>query len=711
MAAIGSIRKRSGLLIIIIGVALVLFLLTDFLGRGPVGGPSGETNVGTILGESVSQQEFALRVENAIQEQSQNGAVSEVERTRIRSRVWEEILRERILDPEYEKLGIHVSPDELLSQIKNAQPGSLIYQYFSDRQTGQVLDQFRDPNTGLLDGNKVLQTIANILESENSSQWLPIEKAIKEDTKMQKYFTLLRSGLTATSVEAKQNYEARSSAFSFNYIVKEYSAIEDAAVEVTDADLKAYYNKHKSEKRFQQKSEQRDVKYVVFEMTASAEDIEDIKADMADMMPSFEADTNDTFFVLENSDRRLNENLEFKTAETMDVQIKDMVIASEIGKVFGPYQQGEYMMISKLSNIKATPDSAKARHIFIQANPQDTAAMADANNLLDSLKTVIEKRNNFSKMAEKYSGDLGTAANGGDLGDWLSRDRQDLPASVINQTLEGTKGDLKIITSEAGVHLVDITEQTNPVNRYLLATVDRKIEPSKETSDRAYSAASKFAIEHKTRASFEASNEEYVIQVAQNVVPGAKMIGRVSDAEEIVRWAFNAEAGDISEPKETQNSVVVAMVDIVKEKGVMSFEAIKEGVRPAVIKEKKAEKIIADLGSLTDLAAASNKVDAAIQTVSDVNFDANVMPGGLGRELKVLGVAAALEPNTMSQPIEGNRGVFVIQLTTKRTPSDEGDIASEKRQLSSELSNKVDQSAYDALKDASKIEDNRALFY
>lgn len=711
MAAIGSIRKRSGLLIIIIGVALVLFLLTDFLGRGPVGGPGGETNVGSIQGEPISQQDFAIRVESAIQAQSQNGAVTEVERTRIRSRVWEEILRERILDPEYEKLGIHVSPDELLSQIKNAKPGSLIYQYFSDRQTGQVLDQFRDPNTGLLDGNKVLQTVANILESENSSQWLPIEQAIKEDTKMQKYFTLLRSGLTATSVEAKQNIQDKGSAFSFNYIVKEYSTIDDATIEITDADLKAYYNEHKSEKRFQQKSEQRNIKYVVFEMNASAEDIHEIKADMADLMPAFAGDTNDTFFVLENSDRRLNENLEFKTAETMDVQIKDLVVESEIGKVFGPYQQGEYIMISKLSDIKASPDSAKARHIFIQANPQDTAAMADANDLLDSLKTVIEKRKNFAKMAEEFSGDLGTAANGGDLGDWLTSDRQDLPASVVMQALEGKKGDLKIVNSEAGVHLVEITDQTAPVNRYLLATVDRKIEPSKETSDKAYSAASKFAIEHKTRADFEAASGEFVIQEAQNVVPGAKMIGRVSDAEEIVRWAFNAESGDISEPKETQNSVIVAMVDLVKEKGVMSFDAVKEALRPAVIKEKKAEKIMADLGTFSDLAAASNKVDAGIQTVSDVTFDANVMPGGLGRELKVLGIASALEPNTLSEPIEGNRGVFVIQVTTKRDPSGEGDIASEKRQLSSELSSKVDQSAYQALKDVSNIEDNRALFY
>ncbi|MDP4844068.1 MAG: SurA N-terminal domain-containing protein [Salibacteraceae bacterium] len=711
MAAIGSIRKRSGLLIIIIGVALVLFLLTDFLGKANFGGPTGETNVGSIKGEPISQQDFATRVETALQAQSQGQAITEAQRTQVRSRVWEQILRERILETEYSKLGINVTPEELYDQITNAQPGSLIYQYFSDQQTGQVMDQFRDPNTGLLDGNKVIQTVGNILASENAAQWYPIEAAIKEDTKMQKYMTLLRSGLTATSTEAQTAFNEKNSTFSFNYTVKEFASIPDESVAVTDADLKAYYNEHKTEKRFKQTTEQRDIKFVVFEMNASPEDIQTLRAEMSEMMPAFAADSNDTAFVLENTDQRLNEYLAYKTADEINPQIKDAVLASEVGQVFGPYQQGDYLLISKLTGTKASPDSAQARHIFIQANPQDTASMADANALLDSLKSVIEKKKNFAALAEEFSDDLGTAANGGDFGDWLTSSRQDIPQAVVTNVLDGKKGDLTIVTSQAGVHLVEITNQTTAVNRYLLATIDNRIEPSKATANEVYNSASKFALEHKTRASFDAANEDNMIQVAQNVIPGAKMLGRVTDAEEIVRWAFSAEAGDISEPKETENSIVVAMVDLIKAKGILPFEAVKEIIRPAVINEKKTAMIKSDLGQFTSLDEAAGKLGAPVKSINNVNFDANVLPDGLGRELKVLGAAAAMSENEVSGVIEGNRGVFVINLMGKTPAAGEADLVSEKRQMSNTLSGRVNQSAYEALKTAADIEDNRALFY
>ena len=709
MAAIGSIRKRSGLLIIIIGVALVLFLLSDFLGKSTFGGPSGETNVGYVKGEPVSQQEFAVRVENAVQQQGQ--AVSTDQRSTVRSRVWEQILRERILETEYTNLGIHVSTEELIDQIRNAKPGSLIYQYFSDPNTGQVLDQFRNPNNGLLDGNKVLQTVNNILAGENAGQWYPIEAAIKEDAKMQKYMTLLKSGMTATSTEAQKTFEERSATVSFNYVVKEFSSIPDAEVELNDAELKAYYNKHKNEKRFEQKNEQRDIKYVVFDMAPTPDDIATLKIEMAEMMPSFEKDTNDTFFVLENSDRRLNENLEYKIAQTLNPAIMEQVISAEVGAVFGPYQEGEYMNITKLSGLKASPDSAKASHIFIQADPNDPEAMANAKVLADSLKSVIEKKNNFGKIAEEYSDDLGTATNGGEIANWLTVANQEMPLAVVRKALDGENGDLEVVQSEAGVHILKINEQTEAIDRYLMATVDNRIEPSKATANAAYKAASEFAISHKTKESFENTDEKNVVLVAQNVVPGSKTLGRVTDADEIIRWAFNAEPGDVSDPKETETSIIVAMLDIVKTKGALPFEAAKPLITSEARNEKKAEKIITDLGAETTLQDAATKFGTSTQTAANASFESNSLPGGLGRELKVLGAAVAMEPNQVSAPIKGNRGVFVIQVTSKTAASGEADIANEKRQLTSTLASKVTQSAYQALKDVSNIEDNRALFY
>lgn len=709
MAAIGSIRKRSGLLIAVIAVSLLLFLLSDFLGKQNFGAPDYETNVGYVKGEPITQTEFAQRLELAIQ--NSGGSVSEQQRASIRNRVWEQFIRERVLDTELDNVGVFITKDELYNELKNPKPGSVLYSQLVDQQTGQVYEQFRNPQTGMIDGDKVLMIASQIMNSDNSQQWVSLEKEVKEGARLNKYFTMLKSGITATSTEAKKAFENRSATYSFNYVVKEYSSIPDDQITITDADLQAYYNQHKDEKRFQQKTEQRDIKFVVFEMTPSAEDIADINAEMAALMTPFASDTNDTAFFLENSDRRENANIEYKTAETIDPQIKDTVMNASIGSVFGPYQQGEYVLISKLTDTKSTPDSAQARHIFIQANMADTNEVAKAEAKLDSIKSVISKKKNFAEMAQEFSDDLGSSANGGDLGDWVTIQRNDIPRELVNAVLDGKKGDMEVVKSQSGVHLYEITDQTARMPRFLLVTVDHKIEPSKATSDKAYKDATQFSIEHKTRAQFEAANENTVVLVAQNVALGSKNLGRVPNAEEIVRWAFNAEAGEVSEPKETETSFVVAMVDVIKPKGTLPLEAVKETIRPVVMNELKAKKIIADMGSYASLDEASTKLDSPIRSINNVNFEANVLPNGLGRELSVLGAAAAMEVNAMSKPIEGNRGVFVITLMGSTPAPAEVDLAIEKRQLTSTLANRVDQSAYEALKEVSGIEDNRALFY
>ena len=587
MAAIGSIRKRSGLLIAIIGVALVLFLLSDFLGKSNIGQPDIETNVGYIGNEAISNEEFAYKLEQAYQAQAQGGSLSESQRTSVRNRVWEQVLREKILDKEYAKLGIHVTPDELLHHIQNARPGSVLYQVFSDPNTGQIADQFRDPRTGMLDGQKVLQVAQSNLQSEDPSQWIAVEQAVKEDAKMQKYLGLLKSGISATSIEAEEQFKNQNAMVSFNYVVKEFMSIADEEIEVTDDDLKAYYNAHKDEKQYQQEVEMRNIKYVVFEMTPSAEDIEDIKLDLADLIPAFAADSNDTAFVAENSDRRTANNLGYKAAETLNPAIKDSLIAGEVGEVFGPYTDGDYMVISKLSKIEMAPDSVNARHILIKADLADTAAIAAAKAKLDSLKDVAKRKRNFADLAKEFSEDLGSGANGGDL-NWFGRGMMVPPFEKA--CFEGEVGDMPIVESQFGVHLIEIMEQTEEKPRYLVSSVDRKIEPSKATSDAAYTAASMFSVNNNTQAKFEEAAASEVLLVGQNLTQSTKSIGRIQDAGEIVRWAFNNEVGTISEPFETETSAIVAMVDVIKDKGTISFEAAKEMVRPRVIQEKKAEK-------------------------------------------------------------------------------------------------------------------------
>ena len=156
MAAIGTIRKQSGLLIVIIGVALVLFLLGDLFSGGSSLFNNQDVSIGVIGGEEIDQRDFELKVREAIESQYGTEGANDQAKKSIRERVWQQLINEKILQKQYAKLGISVSPDELLDQVQNTQPGSILYQYFSDPQTGQIIEQFRDPQTGGLDSPKVL---------------------------------------------------------------------------------------------------------------------------------------------------------------------------------------------------------------------------------------------------------------------------------------------------------------------------------------------------------------------------------------------------------------------------------------------------------------------------------------------------------------------------------------------------------------------------
>ena len=203
MAVIGSIRKRSGLLIVIIGVALLLFLLGDLFSGGSSLFTQQDVALGKIAGKEINQREYEIRVQETIGRSSGPEGATEQAKKQVRERVWIEMINELITFKEYGNLGISVSPEELLDQVQNTTPGSILYQYFSDPNTGQVIEQFRDPQTGGLDSRKVLTTVQNIINSENAKDWLPIEAAIKEDVKNSKYRNLVGKGLYTTNSEAE----------------------------------------------------------------------------------------------------------------------------------------------------------------------------------------------------------------------------------------------------------------------------------------------------------------------------------------------------------------------------------------------------------------------------------------------------------------------------------------------------------------------------
>lgn len=685
---------------------MVLFLLGDFFSSGGSSFLSNqEQEVGMIAGDPISLQEYELRVQQAIDEQYGTQGANERARKSIRDRVWNQMIQERTVYNQLDELGVSVSPDELLDQVKNVRPGSVLYQYFTDPQTGQVIEQFRDPQTGGMNSQMVLQAIQNLLQSDNSKDWLPIERAISQDVLMNKYLTLIQKGMMSTSVEANQVLTEQSNTVTFSYAVKEFSSIENEAIEVADADLMSYYNSISHEERFESDQESRTLKYVFFSVEPTEEDLAEIRLELEDIKAEFETDSNDTAFVAENAETQFSQLIAYTPEVGINPTIKDSVLVSEIGTVFGPYDQGNRSMISKLIGIKSIPDSVKASHILISFTEGDTAAQSAAEAKIDSIKAAANS-GNFAELAKKHSDDFGSAEKGGDL-DWFTKGR--MVAPFEKAAFEGEVGDMPVVVSQFGVHLIYITDQTEDRNQYLLASVDRELIPSKSTSDNIYKLASKYSIDNKGS---ELVGEEGKLRVEEAEVRLTdNFLGQVADSREVIKWAFDQDAGEVSSPFELEKGFVVARLERVNEKGVMSLETVKRIVELEYIDAKKAEQIQSELGSFTSVDEAAKNMGVAVKTASNVNFAMSSLPGGLGRENLLLGTAIGMNEGEISEPIVGDRGVFVIRVDKKTDAPIEADLSVTKRQQTETYTSRVNGQVFQALRDNAGIEDTRARYY
>jgi peptidyl-prolyl cis-trans isomerase D len=710
MAVIGTIRKQSGLLIVLIGLAMVLFLLGDLFSGGASIFNQQDQSVGTIAGKEIDRVDYERKVQEAIDKQFGPDGADEKARKSIRDRIWQELVNENVLQPEYDKLGIAVSPDELLDQVKNTQPGSVLYQYFTDPQTGQIIEQFRDPQTGGLDSPKVLSAIQNLLNSENARDWLPIEQAIKQDVALRKYNALMSKGLFATNKEAQELFNEKNTTVTFGYAIKEFSSLNDEEITISDADIAAYYEKHKSESIYQMDYETRDMQFVSFRLEPSDLDLQDLTAELNQIKSSFVADSNDTAFVAENSDSQFANLFVSVKKDKIPMQIRDSILVKRLGTVYGPYSLGDKMMVTKLVSIEMSVDSVEASHILISVEGADSTKLASARTKLDSLKAVGQKQKNFAELAKEFSDDLGSGEKGGELG-WFTKGI--MVAQFEKASFDAAIGDMVIVETQFGVHLINITNKTAEKEHFVLASVDRKIEPSKTTADGIYKEASKFSVEHNTDKTFEGVDISGLpMERADGIRASEEMIGQIGpNSKEVVRWMYDNEIGAISQPIELEDKVVVCLLTGVREKGAMSLANATPMIKSEGIKEKKAEKLIADFGKYQNVDDAARNAGVQVLKASQIRYNDNNLPAGLGREPKLLGTVFSLASGTTSKPIVGNRGVYVVRLEGKTDAPADGDITLEKTNYASSLSMRAERQAYTSLQKEVGVEDNRAKYY
>ncbi len=711
MAIISKIRNQSLLLLVVIGLAMVLFILGDILSSNTNFFRSNDTTVGEINGIPVENAEFEMLVDRRMSERYASRQAGADARDQMRDEVWNDLVARYAIYPEMEEVGIEVTEDEVIDIIKNDPSNRALNRYFSEQGQGQkIIPQFANPQGGV-NGQAILAYLKNNVYSgdpqaeEAKNSWVSFKNDWKDQIQLNKYTTLLHKGAYVTTLEAKAQYINTERVVSASYVGKKYSAMPDSTVSYTESDIEAYYNAHKNESQYNQRNPARSIQYVVFDVIPTNEDIQKTEAYLTSIKAEFEAADDDTLFVNEYADSPFN--IGYTSNIELPASIDSVIASASVNDVFGPVRNNQEFQLIKILDQKVSPDSANARHILlpIAGNaPEDTAtAMA----LADSLKAVIQANDNFAELAQTYSQDPESARQGGDLG-WFTEGRM-IP--VFNDAcFQGKVGDMPIVASQFGVHLIEVMELTEPKQKALIAIVNNVIEPGQTTFETVYNEANSFAIESTTPEQFEENGQSFGILSANDVTIDVEELTGLGNSRSIVNWMYNNEVGSISEPFNLENQFVVALLTEVKEKGVLPLEVVRGEIEKEVIKAKKAEKLMDQMAGETDLNALATKTSVGVQRLEEVKFSDFSMRAL--NEQAVQGLIVALNPGDVSKPIEGDEGVYVVRVDNV-SPVDvaNANLAVAKTEAQTRAQSSIDFTVINALRESANIEDRRGFFY
>ncbi len=738
MAAIGSLRKRSGLIATIVGISLMAFVLTGLFESGFQF--FGEDNhVGVINGTKIAYEEYRTEYDsNAVKqmEKSQTSNLDDQSAEMVSNTTWETFIRKLVLLPEFHSSGIQVSDREMAEIFFGNPPDQMIVPAFTDQQTGKVNENFIDAN-GNLSGQRIKEYIDKISTDPQSAsywaQWNEFERSVRDNKLQTKYFTMLKKGLQVTTSYAKQDYKNSQTSVKFRYVLKRYQSVPDSTITVTDEEMQKFYNENKA--RFKQDPSCK-VDFVVFDVFPSEEDKKHAQTDMDRIAAEFVKTKEDSAFVVRESETGLFDNNFLKKAQLNPAIAGDsLLINGEKGYVAKPYLDGSIWKVSKLVDLKTSPDSASVRHILINwaggpsSAPTVTRTKEQAKKMADSLMNALKaKKGQFPDYVLKYSADSGsvTDMDPKDPKKKTKKKREDLGAykwfkegmmvpEFQNAAFLGKKGDLSVVETMYGYHIIEVLDKGAESKRFKIATVERTTEPSSETRQEMYNQALDFIGAYSaTPELFEKGIQEKGLnkRTAEQLKSTDKQVPGLEGAKDMVRWAFTSEQGMVSkEPFAYKNKYVVALLTEVRSKGFASMEQKKVEVEIGAKRDKKAQMFKDEFtkAGASNIDAVGKKMDLVVDSVPSIRFNDFSVPA-LGRELTLLGTVFALKPGALSKPIKGEQGVYIV-IVEKVTPAPEAkDYDAQKKNLRSNLQMRVDGQVYNILKEKAEVEDNRFKF-
>ena len=669
MAALGKIRSKGGILVAAIGLALFAFLAEEAFRS--CNGIKSETRqqIGEILGEKISVQDYQKLIDeyqSAIKFTMQRDNLTEDELNQVKDQVWQQLVNNRVLEADAKKVGLTVTEQELSNVLNDGTNPMLAQTPFVNQQTGRfdinALQQFLDGyNKAKASNSPQLEQMQTIYD-----YWLFVEKNLRTQLLGQKYQALLASCVLSNKAEAKMAFKDNNEESEIQLASLAYSTIKDADVKVTDEDLKAKYEELKP--AFRQNTETRDIKFVDYQIKASASDRNAIVKDMNALQKQL-ATATDPSMVISKSGSMIP-YLGLPVSSKAYQQYPD--IASKIDSLavgttgVTENKQDNTLNIIRVMSKAQLPDSVQFRQIQVAANtPEEAHAKAD------SIQKALAGGADFVAIAKRY-GQTGEKV-------WFTGQQYEAAPSMsednrtyIEALLNGEVNAIQNVALTQGNIILQVVDKKAMKTKTTAAIIKKLIDFSKATRSDAYNKFSEFVAKSATVADLEknASKYGYHVQSLNDVSTSEHYVAGVHGTRDALKWLFDAKQGDVSPLYECGDNdhLMVIVLSAIHPKGYRSWDdpQVKEILKREVIKDKKAEKLMAKLKGVNSIAAAQAK-GAKVSTVSQITFAAPAFVQATGSaEPALSGAVAATAAGKFSKnPVKGNAGVYVFQVVKK----------------------------------------------
>jgi peptidyl-prolyl cis-trans isomerase len=669
MAALGKIRSKGGILVGAIGLALFAFLAGD--AARSCDGIKGEARqqIGEILGKKISVQDYQKLIDeyqSAIKFTMQRDNLTDQEVNQVNDQVWQQLVSNRVIEADAEKVGLTVTEKEIQNVLNEGTNPMLVQTPFVNQQTGRfdvnALKQFLDSY------NKAKAAKSPQVEQMQAiyDYWLFVEKNLRAQLLGQKYQALLASCVLSNKAEAKMAFKDNNEESQIQLASLAYSTVKDADVKVTDDDLKAKYAELKP--AFRQNVETRDIKFVDFQIKASAADRSQVVKEMNDFQKQL-ASAEDPAAVVSKSGSEIP-YLGLPVSNKAYQQYPD--IASKIDSlsvgttgVVENAQDNTLNIIRVLSKAQLA-DSIQFRQINIAAATPD-----EARAKADSIQKALAGGADFDALAKRY-GQTGEKV-------WFTGQQYEMAPSMnqdnrtfINALLNGEVNATQNLALTQGNIILQVLDKKAFTTKTTAAVIKKVVDFSKATRSNAYNKFSEFVAKSSTVADLEknAPKSGYQVQSLNDISTAEHYIGGIPGTRDALKWLFEAKQGEVSPLYECGNNdhLLVIALTAVHPQGYRSWDdaQVKEILKREVIKDKKAEKLMAKLKGVNSIAAAQAK-GAKVSSVNQITFAAPAFVQATGSvEPALSGAVAGTAAGKFSKaPVKGNAGVYVFQVVKK----------------------------------------------